>query len=419
MGSRDLDSFCLGCHWDAFDDSSTKMPVLPPDQWHCDEAEHTDDINCIVDETCCTNDACSFNCSSVCDGFVDCEISSTVCSDTNCEEAHCESNESACFDKSCFGDGHDINQSITDLFHDANLQWDDSMFLSSGASQHAPTPTECNLITPSHAINQQCSTDFRHPPSQCHGPTHNSHQNHSCHQASNDCMGLWGPDVSSHTDLCNLDMYNMLGTSSMFVQNNNHTIPTPPSDMPKPLCFQTDGDLSCSDAGFQHLGCYLRNSGDTGLQQFSKTQSHSRVHRHLHSQSHHRVSHYSRHASRRSASAHLLATPIESPPSLDRNTPSVLASPITKSVLDDDEPYICRWSHGASTCGMVFLTSGELQQHLLAEHTNPIIGKKGNGYYCCWEGCHRPDEPFSQKSKLQGHFLTHSNCMTPLSSIIV
>ncbi|KAI9928761.1 zinc-finger protein [Aspergillus wentii] len=38
-----------------------------------------------------------------------------------------------------------------------------------------------------------------------------------------------------------------------------------------------------------------------------------------------------------------------------------------------------------------------------------VDGAKGNGYYCCWEGCHRPDEPFSQKSKLQGHFLTHSN----------
>jgi hypothetical protein len=36
------------------------------------------------------------------------------------------------------------------------------------------------------------------------------------------------------------------------------------------------------------------------------------------------------------------------------------------------------------------------------------VNGKGNGYYCCWEGCHRPDEPFSQKSKLQGHFLTHS-----------
>ncbi|GAB1212751.1 hypothetical protein ATERTT37_001898 [Aspergillus terreus] len=38
-----------------------------------------------------------------------------------------------------------------------------------------------------------------------------------------------------------------------------------------------------------------------------------------------------------------------------------------------------------------------------------VDGAKGTGYYCCWEGCHRPDEPFSQKSKLQGHFLTHSN----------
>ncbi|QKX56074.1 uncharacterized protein TRUGW13939_03174 [Talaromyces rugulosus] len=211
-------SFCLGCHWDAFDDSSTKMPLLPPDQWHCDEAEHNGDTNCIVDEACCTNDACSFNCSSVCDGFVDCEISSTVCSDTHCEDAHCESTGSACFDKSCFGDGHDINQSITDLFHDANLQWDASMFLSSDVNQQTHTPTESHLMNPSIATNEQCSTDVQPPPSQFHGSTYNSHHSHSCHQASNDCMGLWGPDASSHADLCHLDMYNMLGTSSMFME---------------------------------------------------------------------------------------------------------------------------------------------------------------------------------------------------------
>jgi hypothetical protein len=76
--------------------------------------------------------------------------------------------------------------------------------------------------------------------------------------------------------------------------------------------------------------------------------------------------------------------------------------------------HVCKWAasiHGIkAVCGATFADPGALQEHLIASHMSTVNGAKGNGYYCCWEGCHRPDEPFSQKSKLQGHFLTHSNC---------
>lgn len=90
---------------------------------------------------------------------------------------------------------------------------------------------------------------------------------------------------------------------------------------------------------------------------------------------------------------------------------SALTSPETE-VLEDRE-CICRWQASVggltSMCGAVFANPASLQSHLVKEHLGTIEGPAGHGYYCRWDGCHRPNEPFSQKSKLQGHFLTHSN----------
>ncbi|TPR01882.1 hypothetical protein CAN33_0041525 [Aspergillus niger] len=126
---------------------------------------------------------------------------------------------------------------------------------------------------------------------------------------------------------------------------------------------------------------------------------------HVHSYS--PYSPYSRH-SRSSVSSQL--SPGETPPPLEGGTSSVLTSP---EYVPDTEVFICRWISKADgtqlPCGATFADACGLQEHLVASHMATVDGAKGTGYYCCWEGCHRPDEPFSQKSKLQGHFLTHSN----------
>jgi hypothetical protein len=118
-----------------------------------------------------------------------------------------------------------------------------------------------------------------------------------------------------------------------------------------------------------------------------------------------------------SVSSHLLSSPGETPPPLDGGASSVLTTPDFSA--EDSDLHICKWVtkiHGVqATCGATFADSGALQDHLVASHMNTVDGARGNGYYCCWDGCHRPDEPFSQKSKLQGHFLTHSNCKTPVA----
>ncbi|KAL1984798.1 hypothetical protein VTN96DRAFT_8642 [Rasamsonia emersonii] len=406
MSLPELGEFCLDCHWEALDATPARMSMLPPgavapDQWACHRDEHS--TSCGIDDSCCKVDNCSLNCSSVCDGFVDCD-NSTVCSESHCDDVNCGNTGPICFDKNCFGDSQSVDHSIADfLAQDASLTWDPSAFLppTSGEQSQNPQSSEAETQLPKGSGDEQ-TPDAQLAFSQ---PSHS----HACHGFSKDNVGLWSPAYSSQTDLTNVDMYDMLGASSG-VPNVQQGQPNG-GNFEKLPCFVGNGAPSCSDAGYQHLGCYLRNSGDTGLQQFSRAQSQARVHRHLHSHSHHRVSHYARH-SRCSDSSHLLSSPVETPPPLDGGTSSILTSPTT-ALADDDESHVCRWTLDRagtkSVCGAFFADASALQQHLVTEHIDPVDGAKGYGYYCRWEGCHRPDEPFSQKSKLQGHFLTHSN----------
>jgi hypothetical protein len=410
MSSQEPGDFCLDCQWDAFDDISAKLPILPSDQWHCDDVHHPGDVACNVEESCCNTDDCSLNCSSVCDGFVDCEISSTVCSDANCDdvncdESNCESTGTACFDKHCFGENQNLDNATADLLQETSFQWDASMFLPSTVDHQADVPP-----ADSHMADQSaptpCNADNVFSTSHCHGSEHAPAI--PCPQYLKDCTNLWGPAFTNQIDMSHGNMNHMLSDSAVYTTpSNNNVLFNQPFDTAKMPCFQGGGAPSCSDTGFQHLGCYLRNSGDTRLLGFSKLQSQSRVHRHYHGQAHHRVSHYSRHHnSRKSISSQTMSSFIDSPPPLDRAMSSALTSP-TPGIAEEAVSHVCRWN----LCNTTFASAGELQQHLIIEHMKPIDGIKGHGYYCCWEGCHRPHEPFSQKSKLQGHFLTHSNCM--------
>ncbi|KAL1966549.1 hypothetical protein VTN77DRAFT_4471 [Rasamsonia byssochlamydoides] len=410
MSQRELGDFCLDCHWEAFDDVPGKMSF---DQWTCHDEHHAPSTSCGMEDPCCKVDNCSLNCSSVCDGFVDCD-NSTVCSESHCDDVNCGNTGPICFDKNCFSDAQSVDQSIADfLAEDATLSWDTSAFLpTSGEQNNNPQPSDAQTQFPNSSVEQTPDAQFAFSPPIRHINNHPSHN--ACHGFSKDTVGLWSPAYSSNTDLTNVDMYDMLGAAPGFNNvHQGHAIQNQPPNggsFEKLPCFLGNGAPSCSDAGYQHLGCYLRNSGDTGLHQFSRAQSQGRVHRHVHNHAQHRVSHYARH-SRCSDSSHLLSSPVETPPPLDGGASSILTSPTT--ALADDDEHVCRWTldRGGmkSVCGAFFADASGLQQHLVSEHMVPIDGAKGYGYYCRWEGCHRPDEPFSQKSKLQGHFLTHSN----------
>lgn len=413
MAAKDSGDSCPECHWDTFDDMSEKFPVLSSGQWQCDDVHHAEDPICNVDESCCDHDACSVNCSSMCDGFVDCEITSTVCSDAHCKDVYCESTGPACFDKSCFDESENLDTTMTDLLQDTDFQWDSAVFLPCMIDHQADLSlAHSHLPNQTAAMHQPCMNEndaFPNP--------HSYNSGHepftSCQQYPKENAHLWCSPYTNQTDMCNMDMNSMLSDASLYPTNSGNSI-IDQHETAKMPCFQDDGAPSCSDAGFKHLGCYLRNSGDTRLLEFSKSQPQSRVHRHYHGQAHHRVTQYARHhqshhQARKSISSQTISSFIDSPPSLDRAMSSALTSP-TPGLTEETESHICRWNYGPSLCNATFGSAGELQQHLNIQHMQPIDGIKGHGYYCRWHGCHRPDEPFSQKSKLQGHFLTHSNC---------
>ncbi|KAI5800111.1 hypothetical protein EDC01DRAFT_628621 [Geopyxis carbonaria] len=84
---------------------------------------------------------------------------------------------------------------------------------------------------------------------------------------------------------------------------------------------------------------------------------------------------------------------------------------ITQTPSDTEESRMCEWQDvdaagTTHTCGQVFATSNELQQHARDVHITAL--KKRTGYYCRWQSCNRRDKPFSQKGKVERHLQTHT-----------
>lgn len=76
----------------------------------------------------------------------------------------------------------------------------------------------------------------------------------------------------------------------------------------------------------------------------------------------------------------------------------------------------CQWQDtdrdgNVHTCGMLFTSSTDLQQHAKEIHINAL--RKKTGYFCHWAGCNRMDKPFSQKGKVERHLQTHTGCKYP------
>ena len=76
----------------------------------------------------------------------------------------------------------------------------------------------------------------------------------------------------------------------------------------------------------------------------------------------------------------------------------------------------CQWQDtdrdgNFHTCGMLFNSSTDLQQHAKDVHIHAL--RKKTGYFCRWAGCSRGDKPFSQKGKVERHFQTHTGCKYP------
>ncbi|PWY69684.1 hypothetical protein BO70DRAFT_144177 [Aspergillus heteromorphus CBS 117.55] len=434
------DDFCLECHWEAFhldrkeaDDSSEAHPA----QWSCPDEEHPPppprcdvDKECPVDEECCDVDNCSLTCPSVCDGFVDCE-EALVCSVSHCDDDHCKDTEPVCFDEHCFGpdgntDGEHSLESLLGLGSPLNIETNDLLSSTAIPPAHGePLKTATHPVTDLVASvpNDAFLTPYTASMSHCH--TH-SHQHFHCHDFTKDAhhMNSWLPVQNAVNPA---DVFHMMSVcpdlSGCHPLHTHQVQDCPGQEKPAdsssnpPTCFHIPHHphhLHHSHHAHpqphppNEIKSPPHNHQATDHWKPCRTHVHRcRTHGHAHIHPYGPYSPYSRH-SRSSVSSQL--SPAETPPPLDGGASSVLTSP---EYSPDTELYICRWTtktNGVKTpCGAAFADSCGLQGHLVACHMGTVEGAKGLGYYCCWDGCHRPDEPFSQKSKLQGHFLTHSN----------
>ncbi|KAJ6103045.1 hypothetical protein N7486_005472 [Penicillium sp. IBT 16267x] len=449
--SRD---FCLECRWEDFHidgKDETKSGDRPRSQWDClDQGHHAALGPCEVDEACCDvdecqddcqddckddcqekcqekcQDDCPLDCGSVCDGFVDCDAS-TICSiaqcdDTHCDGNHCKSTDPACFEDHCC-DGVEEQNCEFDSFFGLNtpLSLDTSGMLPSASMGQGvgeigkfPEYTLPAVIDPCY--HQDFLSSYQAHADNCDQSVANHFE---CHDFQKELQGIFPvQQLPTQTDVNPADVFHLLGTCPDFpIQqdqlHHDHTIPgplqAPKSNTSDPLNFFHAHPEHHYVHDHNHGHGHFKNPNDLNLQIIrGPHRSHHRCKGHQHAHVH-SYSPYSR-QSRSSFSSHFISSPGETPPPLDGGISSVFTTP---DISEDNDIHMCKWTtklHGVNTpCGATFTDAGALQEHLVSSHMNTVDGAKGNGYYCCWVGCHRPDEPFSQKSKLQGHFLTHSN----------
>ncbi|KAJ9273109.1 transcriptional regulator family: C2H2 zinc finger [Paecilomyces variotii] len=314
-------------------------------------------------------------------------------------------------------DSHEGQSLEALLGEDIQLNWDTPGFLPSTS---APGNDGSQAQKPEDPFHHH-TVDFRATDelfASLSAPAHNAQHHDSCHSAScqapskESSVGLSSPSYSSQSDLASLGTCDVLGVGHGYLSCGHHIHGVhpllPDSNMERFFGLPPSVAAPCSNAAHQHVGNRLRTPAATGVHGFHGVcRSHAHGHTHCHS---HPYMPYARHH-RSSVSSHLMSSPADTPPPLEGGISSGLTSPTFPT--DDHEPHICKWTFNHDgmkiACGASFADAGALQEHLVSKHMGTMDGRKGHGYYCCWEGCHRPDEPFSQKSKLQGHFLTHSN----------
>ncbi|KAJ5135839.1 uncharacterized protein N7515_005117 [Penicillium bovifimosum] len=452
------DDFCLECNWEAFHidgkDTLEEPGTSLQHHWNCSSYEDTSLPHCELDEACCDVDDCALDCGSTCDGFTGCDTSTACsvahCDDDNCEDddcegdkcdedhcdtshckedicgdTHCEGIDPLCFEDHCCDETESQSCGYGSLFGlNPSFSLDASIFPSTSMINHSVTlPTkdmqyplpgttnpsqQRNLLSSYQAHATHCEQDV---------------QNHfDCDDFQKDWQELFGAfPAPAQSDVNPAEVFHMLGMCSDFSicqdqhipghQNGVDSFDKPSMNHNIDTNINTPDAFNCFNREHHHVHSYSKPSNDLNMQTVRRGphRSHDRCRAHTHAHCH-PYSPYSRQY-RSSVSSHLYSSPGDTPPSLEGDASSVLTTP--DFAPNEKELHICKWStevHGTKApCGAIFSDSRALQEHLVANHMNTVNGAKGNGYYCCWEGCHRPDEPFSQKSKLQGHFLTHSN----------
>ncbi|GFF39381.1 zinc-responsive transcriptional regulator ZAP1 [Aspergillus udagawae] len=425
------DDFCLECHWEAFhldgkdSQDAAETSAQPPD-WSCldEDHHHASLTHCAaIDEACCDVDDCSVTCPSVCDGFAECD-EATACSVSHCDDQNCEGADAVCFDEHCFsfadhsGQAAENNnlESLLGVGQPLSLEACGLLPSSTIDQNQVHPPLKPTENATSDLVNSALSTDALFPFPATFPHCHPSYPHFHCHTLPRDSHNhLGNVQFPLPNNVDPADVFQMLGmcpSVSACPEPHTHEDQNCHIHLSKLDNGSTDS-FSCfhlPSTPHDSSKASVNVNGNVPLKGPCRSHHRCRIHPHAHVHPYGPYSAYSR-QSRSSVSSQLMSSPGETPPPLEGGASSVLTSPGFSSV--DGEVHICKWtttSHGVKrSCGATFSDACALQEHLVATHMGTVEGAKGAGYYCCWEGCHRPDEPFSQKSKLQGHFLTHSS----------
>ena len=94
-------------------------------------------------------------------------------------------------------------------------------------------------------------------------------------------------------------------------------------------------------------------------------------------------------------------------------SPTPLSSSKTE-LCSSDGAHVCQWRDSSSECGQSFQSAEDLHKHVLSAHTSAAQRDEAGSFSCRWADCSRGHgqgaDGFPQKSKLDRHLQTHTQC---------
>lgn len=384
---------------------------------------------------CCEADQCSPECLPSCDGFVDCD-DDNFCTNVDCAEDACLDIAPPCFDADCLQPLESTEYPAPVGTQDSSLWWDTTSTEQglngfSWAMQSAALSPQlgqsCSFPQYSHSTNTSIDSglidvnDFSQSPAKRRKVSNDSEQHSSQyiygqtpHEQSLETAG-GHPTKCKWVEaglLCDARLYDWRALD--YHVQEQHIKPQTSLHCQWNHC-EEDIDTSTLLSHFKRKHSPARDQHVCLWQGCDATfEDIDDLDRHLKSE---HVSSNELHCEweRCGATAvdpadlslHLQTDHLMDPGSISLDTHPSPAQAPEKSPPEIAEKKVCEWILGGTKCGMTFDSTGELQQHLRDHHLKQVTSK--SDLVCRWKGCERgPDKPFSQKGKLERHFVTHT-----------
>ncbi|KAI9878989.1 MAG: zinc-finger protein [Pleopsidium flavum] len=386
---------------------------------------------------CCESDQCSPECLPSCDGFVDCD-DEDFCTDVDCVEDACVDTAPPCFDTGCLQTVQSAEYQGIERAQELSPWWDTTtggqafnrlvwatqsaapiwhIGQNNSFAQHSPsrnTSTDSGFVTDSDsshspAKRRKVSTEFgQHSSLYMYAPTQQQQSIGTAGGHPTQCKWVQGglqcdttlddwraldyhvqeqhikPQTSLHCQWnhCEEDIDSSALLSHVKRKHSpardEHVCLWQGCDATFEDADDLDRHLKSGHVSNNELHCEWERCGATAVDP-------------------------------KDLSLHLQMDHLMDPGTISLDNTHASASLATYALPETNEKNVCEWmsDHGEVGCGMIFDSTGELQQHLKDYHLKMVTSK--SDLVCRWKGCERGSEkPFSQKGKLERHFVTHT-----------